>query len=230
MNDTVNMNDSTTNDTNALSPTDPRSAFAHAVVTARAVIDGVQPHQFELPTPCTEKNVRSLLGHMLMVFDRIAALGNGDDPMAMPDEITGVADDAWPAMFLAAAHRVQAAWTDDAKLEQMMVLPWATAPGSAMLAMYTSELTVHTWDLAVATGQRVEWHQPTLDVALASALQALPSGDREAYFAEMAKDARFRPELAINPPFRNAVDPGADASTLDRLIGWYGRQPLPNVA
>jgi uncharacterized protein (TIGR03086 family) len=216
------------NDT--LHSTDPRSSFAHAVVTARAVIDGVQPDQFELPTPCTEKNVRSLLGHMLVVFDRIAALGNGDDPMAMPDEITGVADDAWAARFLDAAHRVQAAWTDAAKLQQMMVLPWATAPGAAMLAMYTSELTVHTWDLAVATGQTVEWHEPTLEVALASALQALPSGDREAYFAEMAKDARFSPELAARPPFRNAVDPGDAASTLDRLVGWYGRQPLPSVA
>jgi uncharacterized protein (TIGR03086 family) len=227
MNDTTSLNDTRSlNDT--LSPTDPRASFAHAVVTARAVIAQVTPDQMTLPTPCTEKNVRSLLGHMLVVFDRIAALGNGDDPMAMPDEITGVADDAWSARFLDAGHRVQAAWTDDSKLEQMMVLPWATAPGAAMLAMYTSELTVHTWDLAVATGQTVEWHEPTLKVALASALQALPSGDREAYFASMAAD--FGPDIAIHPPFRNAVDPGDGASTLDRLIGWYGRQPLPSVA
>ena len=55
--------------------------------------------------------------------------------------------------FLQAAHDVQSAWADAAKLDQPMVLPWVTAPGSAMLAMYTAELTVHTWDLAVATGQ-----------------------------------------------------------------------------
>jgi uncharacterized protein (TIGR03086 family) len=211
--------------TNTLS--DPRVTFANAVVTVRTVVGGVRPEQLTLPTPCPEHDVRSLLGHMLIVFRRVTALGNGDDPMAMPDVVTGIADDAWPAAFLDAAHQVEAAWADPAKLEQVMVLPWATAPGAAMVHMYSAELTVHTWDLAIATGQDVQWHEPTVEAALASALRALPSGDREAYFASMAAD--FGPDIAIHPPFRNAVDPGAGASTLDQLIGWYGRQPLPSV-
>jgi uncharacterized protein (TIGR03086 family) len=206
-------------------PDDPRTAFAHAHLTLRALVDGIRPDQLDGPTPCDEHDVRSLLGHVLTVYNRVTALGNGTDPMDMPDVVTGVADDAWPSEFLAAAHRVQAAWTDSAKLGQLMVLPWATAPGAAMVAMYTSELTVHTWDLAVATGHTVQWHEPTVQLALQTALQALPSGDREAYFAEMAKDPKFRPELAIRPPFKNIVAVSDDASTLDRLIGWYGRQP-----
>ena len=208
-----------------LGPDDPRSAFAHAHLTLRALVDDIRPDQMDNATPCPELDVRALLGHMLTVYNRLAALGNGTDPMDMPDIVTGVADDAWPSEFLAAAHRVQTAWTDGAKLDQMMVLPWATAPGSAMLAMYTSELTVHTWDVAVATGLAVHWHEPTIQVALASALQALPSGDREAYFAELANDPKFRPDLAVRPPFRNIVPVADDASTIDRLIGWYGRQP-----
>jgi uncharacterized protein (TIGR03086 family) len=211
--------------TNTLSPTDPRTHFAHAVITARAVVDGVRPEQLTLPTVCDELDVRSMLGHMLIVLRRITALGNGDDPMAMPHVATGIADDAWPSAFQADAHAVQAAWTDDAKLEQIMVLPWATVPGAAMLDMYTSELTVHTWDLALATGQTVQWHEPTLHAALASALQALPSGDREAYFAQLALEPGFTPDLATRPPFRTAVAVTDGASTLDRLIGWYGRQP-----
>jgi uncharacterized protein (TIGR03086 family) len=206
-------------------PDDPRTAFAHATITARAVIAEVRPDQLALPTPCPEHDVRSLLGHMLTVFNRLAALGEGADPMAMPDVVTGVADDAWSDEFQAAAQRVQAAWTDAAKLDELMVLPWATAPGAAMVHMYSAELTVHTWDLAIATGQTVEWHGPTVDAALATALQALPSGDREAYFEQMAQDPKFSPELAVRPPFRNIVPVGDDASALDRLIGWYGRQP-----
>ncbi len=206
-------------------PDDPRTAFAHAHLTLRALVDGIRPDQLDLPTPCDEHDVRSLLGHVLTVYNRLTALGNGTDPMAMPDVVTGVADDAWPAEFLAAAHRVQAAWIDAATLDRMMVLPWATAPGAAMVAMYTSELTVHTWDLAVATAQNVQWHEPTLQVSLESALRALPSGDREAYFAEMARDPKFRPDLATRPPFKNIVPVTDDASTIDRLIGWYGRQP-----
>jgi uncharacterized protein (TIGR03086 family) len=207
------------NDT--LNSTDPRAFFAQAVVTARDVVDGITPDQLTLPTPCPDHDVRSMLGHMLIVFRRLAALGNGTDPMDMPDSITGIADDAWPAAFLEAAHQVQAAWTDPAKLAQTMVLPWVTAPGSAMVLSYTSELTVHTWDLAVATGQMVAWHEPTVQVAFDRALRALPSGDREAYFAEMAKDM---PAIAGRPPFKNAVAVDESAPALDRLIGWYGRQ------
>ncbi len=207
-----------------LAPTDPRTHFAHAVLTAHGVIEGISPDQMTLSTPCPELDVRSMLGHMLTVFRRIEALGNGADPMAMPDVVTGIADDGWPAAFGEAAHCVQSAWTDAAKLDQMMELPWATAPGSAMLDMYTSELTVHTWDLAVATGQSVAWHEPTIQVAFESAKRALPSGDREAYFAQMAADPRFSPELAVRPPFRNAVPVAQAAPVLDQLIGWYGRQ------
>lgn len=206
---------------NTLAPTDPRSSFATAVATARPVIDAVRPDQMTLPTVCSEFDVRGLLGHMLVVFDRITALGNGDDPMAINEAVV-VTDDAWSAEFEAAAHRVQAAWADDAKLGQLMVLPWATAPGAAMVCMYTSELTVHTWDLAKATDQAAQWDEPTLQVALQTALQALPPGDREARFAEMAKDM---PQIAGRPPFRSAVEVAEQASTLDRLIAWYGRRP-----
>jgi uncharacterized protein (TIGR03086 family) len=211
--------------TNSLTSTDPRASFAQAVVTLRGVVDGIAAEQLSSSTPCPDHDVRSLLGHTLTVFRRLSALGNATDPMAMPDVVTGIDDQAWPAEFLAAAHEVQAAWTDAAKLDQPMVLPWATAPGAAMVAMYTAELTVHTWDLAVATGQSPIWHEPTVQVALASALQALPPGDREAYFAEMAKNPAFGPELADRPPFRNAVSVADTAPALDRLIGWYGRQP-----
>ncbi len=210
--------------TTQLAPTDPRTHFAHATVTALGVIDGITPDQLTLSTPCPDLDVRSMLGHMLTVFRRVEALGNGTDPMAMPEFVTGVDDTGWPAAFRAAAHAVQDAWSDPAKLEVMMELPWATAPGAAMLAMYTSELTVHTWDLAVATGRPASWDESAIQVALDSARVALPSGDREAYFAQMAADPRFSPELATRPPFRNAVPVADDAPLLDQLIGWYGRQ------
>jgi len=224
----TNAADTPSTATNTLPTTDPRFLFAHAVITARATVDGVRPEQMTLPTPCPEYDVRTLLGHMVIVFRRLVALGNGTDPMDMPSHDEGVADEEWPATFLQAAHDVQAAWTDAAKLEQMMVLPWATAPGAAMVAMYTAELTVHTWDLAVATGQQPAWHGPTIEAALATALMALPSGDREAHFAAMAVDM---PEIAGRPPFHNPVTTADTASALDRLVGWYGRQPVePSAA
>ena len=102
--------------TETLAPTDPRSYFAGAVITARPVIAAVTPEQMALPTPCPEFDVRTMLGHLLVVLDRVALLGEGNDPMALPTAHTDIADDAWEAEYLARAHRVQAAWTDPSRL------------------------------------------------------------------------------------------------------------------
>jgi uncharacterized protein (TIGR03086 family) len=207
-----------------LSPTDPRTVFAHAVATAGAAIAAVRPDQLTEPTPCDQFDVRALMGHLLVVLRRVALLGEGSDPMALPRVVEGVADDGWHDAWTSDAHRVQAAWTDDATLTRTMVLPWAEAPGAAMLAMYTSELCVHTWDLASATGQQPAWNEQVVQVALEAALRALPSGDREAAFAAIAADLPAS-VVAGGRPFGNQVAVADDAPVIDRLVAWYGRQP-----
>jgi uncharacterized protein (TIGR03086 family) len=210
--------------TETLDSTDPRFHFAGAVATARPVIAAVTPDQMTGATPCPDFDVRTLLGHLLVVLDRVALLGEGNDPMALPTAHTGIADDAWEAEYLARAHRVQAAWTDPSRLTAMMTLPWVTAPGAALLTMYTSELTVHTWDLARATGQRPAWRDGVVQVALDAALQALAPGDREAGFEAMR--AQLPAALSANfPPFKNAIDIADGAPLIDRLVAWYGRRP-----
>ncbi len=210
--------------TETLTATDPRTYFAGAVATARPVIAAVTPDQMAGATPCPDFDVRTMLGHLLVVLDRVALLGEGSDPMTLPTAHTGIGDDAWEAEWLARAHRVQTAWSDPSRLTAMMTLPWVTAPGAALLAMYTSELTVHTWDLATATGQQPAWRDDVVQVALDAALQALAPGDREAGFEAMRQ--RLPAQLSANfPPFKNAVEIADDAPLIDRLIAWYGRQP-----
>ncbi|MES3014490.1 MAG: PAS domain S-box protein, partial [Pseudomonadota bacterium] len=46
-----------------------------------------------------------------------------------------------------------------------MRLPWATCSGAAMLVSYLNEVTVHTWDLAMATGQRPAWDPEVVSLA-----------------------------------------------------------------
>ena len=136
-----------THDTlNPVRTDDPRAVFGRAVALGTSVIAAIRPDQLGDPTPCPEYDVGRLLGHLVTVLHRVAALGRGDDPFAAP---TGEATlDAWTA----AAHEVHGAWTDDAVLTRTMRLPWLEAPGAAMLTSYLNEVTVHTWDLAAATG------------------------------------------------------------------------------
>jgi uncharacterized protein (TIGR03086 family) len=119
---------------------------------------------------------------------------------------------------------VQAAWTDAAALDRTVVLPWATMTGAGALASYTSELTVHTWDLARATGQHPAWDDQVVGVAFGAISRGLPADGRLAMFEAYASKmpAELRP---TSPPFAEAVEVPAGAPAIDQLVGWTGRQP-----
>ncbi len=145
--------------TETLSPAnktrDPRPLFTTAVQVAEPIIAGVRPDQLALPSPCVEFDVKGLLDHLVFVLRRVAALGRGDDAFS-PNPMAGAAVDHvnYAADWRAAAAEVDAAWADDCKLSETVVLPWATMTGADVLSMYVSEITTHSWDIAKATGQR----------------------------------------------------------------------------
>ncbi len=211
--------------TPALDADDPRATFGAAVATGTAVVAGVRPDQLDDPTPCEDMAVRDLLGHLVEVLERVAALGAGEDPFGVsaPDvpDAPDHADGGWLAAWQAAAHRVQAAWSDDAVLDRTMSLPWQQGPGRDVLAGYVSELTVHTWDLATATGQRPDWDERVVEVALAGSM-LLPAEGRLALFEEVSR-AMGLDEVAV--PYAEAVTVADDAPAIDRLVAWTGRDP-----
>jgi uncharacterized protein (TIGR03086 family) len=195
-------------DTGPLAADDPRLPFAKAVALAGQVIASVAPGQLDDPTPCTEFDVRQLTGHLVGVLHRVAIVGRGEDALAVPLIVADGGDDQrWYDRWTEAAHEVQAVWSDPAILARTVRLPFAEMPGAAVMALYTSEVTVHTWDLASATGQQPDWDDAVVGAALAGIRRALPA-DRE-------------PEV----PFAPVVPVGDDAPMIDRLVAWTGRRP-----
>jgi uncharacterized protein (TIGR03086 family) len=164
-------------------------------------------------------DVRAMLGHLVGVLDRIAALGQGEDPFAVTE--TPVPDDGWSDAWTTAARRAADAWRDDAVLERPMALPWIQGSGAQVVASYFSELTVHTWDLAMATDQQPDWDDTVVTAALA-ARHILPAENRRALFEEISA-AMGLDEVAI--PFAEAVSVPDDAPAIDRLVAWNGRDP-----
>lgn len=210
--------------TTSISPTthhviDPRPILDRAIATGGAVIAGVRPDQLTAPTPCPEMDVRAMLGHLVAVLDRIAALGKGDDPFSVTE--THAPDDDWAGAWTAAGRRAADAWRDDAVLERPMALPWIQGSGAEVLTSYFSELTVHTWDLATATGQQPDWDDAVVTAAL-EARPILPAENRRALFEEISA-AMGLDEVAI--PFADAVPMPVDAPAIDRLVAWNGRDP-----
>jgi uncharacterized protein (TIGR03086 family) len=136
--------------------TDPRTAYDRALTWANDLISRVEPTDLDRPTPCSEYEVRALLGHLVATVDRARRIGEGGDPRTMPTSVTGVPDDGWSAAFAAAVDKMTPVWADDALLDRPVTVPWGTVPGRAALWGYVNEALVHGWDLAVATGQDAE--------------------------------------------------------------------------
>lgn len=210
----------TTTDTTTSAPAadDPRTSFAGAVAVGGATVAGVRDDQLDDPTPCTDMDVRALLAHLRSVLDRVTALGRGEDSFAVaevplgPDRL---------GEWTEAAHRVQAVWRDDAVLARPMELPWQQGTGADILLGYVNEVLVHTWDLAVATGQQPDWDEALADVALAH-MPALPAEGRREMFEQISAEMGL-PEPAM--PFAEVVPVPDGAPAIDRLVAWNGRDP-----
>ncbi|MHA6758319.1 TIGR03086 family metal-binding protein [Streptacidiphilus sp. PAMC 29251] len=187
---------------------DPRVNFAKAVSLAGETLAGVRPEHFDLTTPCPEYSVRLLSNHLVAVLRRVAAIGRGADPFSLPGIAEDVADGDWAKAWTETAHDVEAVWSDSSLLGRPLQLPMGTLPGAVAMVIYSTEFTVHTWDLATATGQKPAWDQGVLAVSTGSMRHAVPAGIRGG-----------------PAPFGPVVEVPADAPAIDQLVGWYGRRP-----
>ena len=201
---------------------DPRELFARAAAATRGLLAGLTPGDHGRPTPCDDMDVAELGSHLLMVLERVVALGNGTDAMSLPDT-SGVPEAGWTTAWDEAYSRAEAAWGDDAKLDQPMFLPWVQGPGSQLLIGYVAELTVHTWDLGRALDVDVAWDDDVAEAAWASYRAIFPTADRTERFA--AARAAMPPQFRDNPPpFGNAVEIADDAPLIERVVAWTGRR------
>ncbi|GAB3948477.1 TIGR03086 family metal-binding protein [Micromonospora vulcania] len=113
------------------------------------VVRGIADNQLDLPTPCQDYAVRDLLNHLIEVvvnFQELA-LKRSVEWADKPDHLV----DGWQDRFEAETGRLVEAWSDPSTLEG--ISPGMGMPQSVIGGMALLDLTVHGWDLAVATGQ-----------------------------------------------------------------------------
>ena len=190
--------------------TDPRPFYTRATEQAAALIKTVRPEHLTGPTPCSEFDVRALLGHVVGGTRRIAVVGEGGDGMAVEPTAHGVADDGWAAAYDEVRVRVLKAWESDERMTSPVRVPWGEVPGHAALSGYVMEIVTHTWDLAEAVGHPLELDPELAGFALATARTVLPDS---------------RPRDAETPfDTRREAPEGADVH--GELAAWLGRTPL----
>ncbi|MDE0803677.1 MAG: TIGR03086 family metal-binding protein [Acidimicrobiales bacterium] len=201
--------------------TDPRPQFAASAETLRSVVACVDPSQFDDPTPCTGMNVRELIDHVGMAVGRVIAAGNRAPLEEWPTEGFRVGDDVTGGIDGLIAEAVDA--FDDERLTEEVQLPWTVMSGVDSLSMYTNELLVHSWDLATATGQDPDFDDDAVATADELMHRELPVPERAPMWDEFAK---HMPEgIPFEKPFGDAVPVPDEASPIERLVAWNGRQP-----
>ncbi|GGK29977.1 hypothetical protein GCM10010124_23420 [Pilimelia terevasa] len=183
------------------------SDIAEAHRTAAAAftdrVRGVAPDAWDNPAPCAGWVARDVVRHLVEWLPGFLAAGSTATLPAVPDV------DADPlAAWTAHRDAVQALLEDPARAAAVLHNPHlGELPVARAVDMfYTTDVFLHTWDLARATGQ-----DERLDPDRCAALLAGMTGMEQA----MRASGQFGP----------AVPVPADADAQTRLLGFIGRQP-----
>ena len=203
----------------ALTGTDPRPALARVAEEAERLIGAVRDDQLDLPTPCEALDVRTLVGHLLYVAERIEEIGRDgqiseagyEGDFAPIGTLEGAA-----ATFATTMERAKAAWAQR-DLHAPLELPWRPATGQEAAEIYVNELIVHTWDLSRAIGVPAQWGDEDVAIAEARMRHDLPDADRTAFFAEILAGT------GMDAPFGEIAPIPDGASAADRLAAVNGR-------
>jgi uncharacterized protein (TIGR03086 family) len=170
-------------------------------------LGAVDDSQWNAPTPCGEWDVRTLANHVVGELLWVSPLLEGTTIAEVGDRFDGdiLGDDPLGAWASAAADARSAASEPGAQ-ERTVHLSFGDVPASEYLCQVTSDLVIHSWDLAQAV-RADDRLQPTL-VAFV--------------------DDYLSPQIEVwrsAGAFGPAVDVGPDAGTQDRLLAQTGRSP-----
>jgi uncharacterized protein (TIGR03086 family) len=166
--------------------------LADALDRTGRLVEGIRDDQWGNSTPCIEWDVRALVNHVVNGNTAAAsALGAETHPTAKYDE---------------AASMLLAAFGQPGVLDRIVTIPFGAVPGSVALHIRLTELLVHGWDIAQATGQPTDFPEELAEEELAfskAALDAVPAGPG---------------------PFAAPKPVPEDARALDRLVAVLGRE------
>lgn len=182
-------------------PLEPIALFERTREVADRVVAGTRPDQLGDPTPCSEWDVRALLNHMIEGNLRFASWVTGEP---VPDRVDDHVGDDHVASFRASAEKTTSAFNTPGMLERTFPTPLGEGPGAMVIQIRSTDLLVHVWDLARATGQSTD-----LDPELC-----------EATLAEFRSVSVPRTEGGPFGPEREAPE---GATSADRLAAFAGR-------
>jgi uncharacterized protein (TIGR03086 family) len=172
------------------------------------VLVNVTDGQLDAPTPCEKLTLRDLVAHvggLAVAFTAAARKEFGDLTDTPPVEGVPL-DDDWRTAYPARLAELARAWREPAAWEGMSRAGGVDFPGKVAGVVALTEVVIHGWDVAAATGQDYDVDPATLD-AVRPHVTAIA--------AEGPVEGLFGPAVAVDD----------DAPVLDRVIALTGRDP-----
>jgi uncharacterized protein (TIGR03086 family) len=166
------------------------------------LIAGVQDDQWAAPTPCTEWTVRGLVGHLVGMNKVFVAMLTGGP---MPEHGANPLGDNPLQAYRESGDALLAAAGQPGVLEQVAETALGKATGASRLNWRVADLLAHGWDLAQATGQRLDLPGDIVEESLVFVQAELPKQSRTGRFEEPQPVAE-------------------DAPAIERLVAFLGRK------
>lgn len=176
-----------------------------AITATGTVVRGVTPDLFGGPTPCADWDVRTLMNHVLQVVSAFTLAGRGQ-PVADDLWARDLMDDGGADRFDEESRAALVAWGRPEAWEGEVALGSSRLPVPLAATMLVSDLAIHGWDLARASGQR---YRCTDDVA----------GVTYGFVTGMGEQGRQMGIFAAPHPVTG------DASMFERALALSGRDP-----
>jgi uncharacterized protein (TIGR03086 family) len=126
-----------------------------------SILDGIAADQWDLPSPCSEWSVRQVAEHLTGGNDLFTRALGGDVPPSFPGTEGGA------KAYHKSAERLLSAFRQPGVMEKAVQVPFGSVPGAVALGLRLTEVLVHGWDLARATGQTPRFPEDAAEQALA---------------------------------------------------------------
>jgi uncharacterized protein (TIGR03086 family) len=167
----------------------------------------VGPDDWRRPTPCSEWDVRALVGHVVgaNVRYRLLLRGAATEQVEATRSLDHLGDDALSS-FLTTADAEVASFSEDGALDRIAQHVTGERTGRELLSMRILDVAIHAWDLARAIGADESIDDEVVSFLLADTAD-LDLGPRPPAFAPADEDVP-----------RNATPQ-------DRLLHRLGRHP-----
>ncbi len=168
------------------------------------VLAGVADDRLTSPSPCTEYTVGDLIDHVDLVAQGATALALGSSDL--PDIGYSHLEPDWRDIVTQHVLALGKAWDDPAVWEGMGNVPGSDLANATWGKIALTELVVHGWDIATATGQAFDMAEHTLQACFEHVVAFVPNAPL--------------PDLWGSPK-----DVPPDAALLDRILAITGRDP-----